>query len=53
MPLKIRLIKESVFKDQNSKILKASFLNYTNPLTMGTNINISDLRSRIFDNIEQ
>jgi len=49
----IRFIKESVLNDQNNNILKAPFLNYTNPLLMAKNVDISDLRSEIFNNIEQ
>jgi len=39
--------------DQNNNILKAPFLNYTNLLLMAKNVDISDLRSEIFNNIEQ
>jgi len=42
-----------ILNDENSNILKASFLIYTNPLQMGTKMNITDLGSSIFDNIEQ
>jgi len=36
-----------ILNDENSNILKASFLIYTNPLQMGTKMNITDLGSSI------
>lgn len=41
-----------MLKSENS-ILKNKFLNYTNPLYQGTNLDISDLRTIFFDNFEQ
>jgi len=51
--INIKCIKDSILNDTTSNILKTPFINYTNPLMMGTNINISDLRSILFENIEQ
>jgi len=51
--INIKCIKDSILNDPTSNILKAQFINYTNPLMMRTNINISDLRSILFENKEQ
>lgn len=51
--MNIRFIKKIVLNEIDWNILKGSFLNYINPLLMGINVIISDIRAKIYDKVEQ
>ena len=49
----VKCINECVLKKGPRTTLKTAFSNYFNPLLLGTNLDISDLRSEFFHNLEQ